>query len=231
MNISRDETSSRGFDRAAAVTRSLLGYGVVAGPFYLVVGLIQAFTRDGFDLSEHSLSLLANGSWGWVQIANLIVTGLMVIAAAAGFMRAQQPERKVGALIAVFGVGLILSGAFVADPMEGFPPGTPDGQPDSVSLSGILHLAFSGIGFFALAASYFVLAGWFARRQDEGLARASRINGIVVLGGFVLGAATATTPIGVPALWVAVLAAWAWLAVASVALYKTVPHPDLDKRF
>lgn len=37
-------------DRAAAVTRSLLGYGVVAGPFYVVVGLIQGLTRRGFDL-------------------------------------------------------------------------------------------------------------------------------------------------------------------------------------
>ena len=33
--------------RTAAITRSLLGYGVLAGPFYLVVGLAQALTRDG----------------------------------------------------------------------------------------------------------------------------------------------------------------------------------------
>lgn len=29
------------FDRAAAVTRSLLGYGVLAGAFYVVVGLAR----------------------------------------------------------------------------------------------------------------------------------------------------------------------------------------------
>lgn len=30
--------SSRGFDGAAAVTRSLLGWGVVAGGFYVLLG-------------------------------------------------------------------------------------------------------------------------------------------------------------------------------------------------
>jgi hypothetical protein len=48
-------------DPAAAVTRSLLGYGVLAGVFYLMVGLARARTRDGFDLTRHDLSLLVNG--------------------------------------------------------------------------------------------------------------------------------------------------------------------------
>ena len=46
-----------GFDRGAALTRSLLGYGVLAGPFYLAVGLVQALVREGFDFSRHPLSL------------------------------------------------------------------------------------------------------------------------------------------------------------------------------
>jgi hypothetical protein len=48
-------------DPAAAVTRSLLGYGVLAGVFYLMVGLVQARTRDGYDPTRHDQSLLANG--------------------------------------------------------------------------------------------------------------------------------------------------------------------------
>ena len=35
------------------LTRSLLGYGIVAGPFYVVVSLAQAAPRDGFELSRH----------------------------------------------------------------------------------------------------------------------------------------------------------------------------------
>jgi hypothetical protein len=59
------------------VTRSLLGYGVLAGPLYVGVSLAQALTRDGFELTRHAWSLLSNGSLGWLQIANFLVTGLM----------------------------------------------------------------------------------------------------------------------------------------------------------
>jgi len=34
------------FDEGAAVMRSMLGWGVVAGPFYLALGLVLALTRD-----------------------------------------------------------------------------------------------------------------------------------------------------------------------------------------
>lgn len=82
----------------------------------------------------------------------------------------------------------------------------------------------------AIAAAYLFLGNWFARKHDTGLARGSRIGATVVLLGFGIGAATATTTAGVVALWIAVLAAWGLLAVASVAVYRTVPHPDLDRR-
>jgi len=34
----------------------------------------QALVRPGFDPTRHAWSLLANGDWGWIQIANVIVT-------------------------------------------------------------------------------------------------------------------------------------------------------------
>lgn len=36
----------------------------------------------------------------------------------------------------------------------------------------------------------------------------------------------ATSAAGVALLWVAVVASYAWLAAASVVLYRRVPHPD-----
>jgi Protein of unknown function (DUF998) len=77
------------------VTRSLLGYGVIAGPFYVVVSLVQALTRDGFDLTRHAWSLLANGELGWVQVANFAVTGAMLVAFAVGLHRALAGGRGV----------------------------------------------------------------------------------------------------------------------------------------
>src|SRR6476620_8802122 len=82
MTQHRTATTTREIDCEPAdrVTKSLLGYGVIAGPIYVMVALAQAVTREGFDLARHQWSLLSNGSNGWIQIANFVVTGLMVIA-------------------------------------------------------------------------------------------------------------------------------------------------------
>lgn len=80
--------SATGPDRSAAVTRSLPGWGVVAGPFYVVFGVVLAVTRPGFDLARHALLLLTLGDLGWLQRGNLALTGLMVLSAAAGIIRA-----------------------------------------------------------------------------------------------------------------------------------------------
>jgi uncharacterized protein DUF998 len=66
-------------DPAIRATRSLLAYGVIAGPIYLVMGLGEALTRDGFGLTRHSGSLLSNGDMGWIHITNFVLAGLMII--------------------------------------------------------------------------------------------------------------------------------------------------------
>ena len=133
-------SSESSFDSGAAVTRSLLGYGVLAGPFYLAVGLIQAFVRNGFDLARHPLSVLANGPGGWVQTANFVLTGLMVLAAASGFARVLGPKsRATSWFLGAFGASMIVAAVFRADPMDGFPIGTPEGPPTSISSTGMTH--------------------------------------------------------------------------------------------
>src|SRR5262245_41597171 len=112
-------------DRATSVTRSLLGYGVIAGPLYVVISLGQALTRDGFDMTRHAWSLLANGSLGWVQIVNFVLVGAMTIAFAVGLARALPGQRWAPRLVGAYGLSLIAAGVFRADPALGFPPGTP----------------------------------------------------------------------------------------------------------
>src|SRR5262245_34018346 len=124
----------------ASLTRFLLRCGMLAGPLYLAVSLAQAFVRDGFDLGRHPLSLLANGPGGWVQTANLAITGLMVIAAAVGFTRALgSKSRGLTWFLGAFGAGMIVAAVFPADPVDGFPPGTPEGPPTSISATGLVH--------------------------------------------------------------------------------------------
>lgn len=217
------EAADRTFDTAAAVTRSMLGWGVVAGPLYLATGLVLALTRDGFDLGRHQLSLLMLGEHGWVQRTNLLLSGVLVLVAALGARRALgAASRAVPVLMVVAGIGLLGSGTFAPDPMAGFPPGAPE----ETTASGLLHLAFGAMTFGALAAAAIVAGRWFAARGETRAARGSRVAGALVLAGFVGGGALSQSSAGVALLWVAVVATYAWLAWFSVRLYRTVPHPD-----
>lgn len=224
-----DVTTTAHFDRAAAITRSLLGWGVVAGPFYFVVALIQAAFRDGFDVTRHALSVLANGPYGWIQVTNLIATGLMVIAGAIGIRRALRPGpvRTWGPLlVGLFGIGMVGSGISVADPMDGFPPGTPAGPPAEITAGGLMHLAVGGIGFLALIAACFVLGQRFAGRGQRGWAWYSRVTGVLFLGGFAGIASGGSSGFLLLGFWIGIVAAMAWLAAVCVYLYRHGPHPD-----
>ncbi len=214
---------------AARVTRSLLGYGVLAGPFYVVVALAQAlFIRSGFDLARDDVSLLSNGSLGWIQIANFILTGAMVVACAVGLGRALAGGRAstwAPRLLAIYGVGLIAAGTFVADPMNGFPAGTPAGHPETISVHGMLHIASAGIGFLGFVASCFVMARRFAA---DGLGRwtlFSIVTGIAFLAGFGGLASGSSSPAVVLAFWAVLILAWSWLAAVSIHFYReTAPR-------
>jgi len=212
------------FDTAAAVTRSMLGWGVVAGPFYLVVGLVLALTREGFDFSRHPLSVLMLGDGGWIQVTNLALSGLMVLVAGVGMARAGARGPGIG--VGIYGVGMMAGAVFPPDPMPGFPPGQ-DGA-TTPGISGILHLAFGGIGFIACAVAALLLGGWLSRHGERRRARWSRIAGVVILVGFLGGAALG--PAGTSGLWLAVVVGFVWLLLASLWLYREVPHPDVARR-
>jgi hypothetical protein len=201
---------------ASSVTRALLAGGVVAGPVYVVVGLVEAFTREGFDLAHHSLSLLANGPLGWIHGAMLVVTGLLAIAGAIGLRQAlaDGPGRGWGpVLVGVYGAGLVAAGFLTADPAQGFPPGTAEGPPATYTWHGIGHLAAGGIGFLCLIAACAVFARRFARRGERGWAAYSLATGVIFLAGF------AGIASGNQVAWVnlvfgaAVVVAWTWISV------------------
>jgi hypothetical protein len=209
---------------AARITKSLLGYGVIAGPLYVVVSVAQALTREGFDPSKHAWSLLANGELGWIQITNFLVSGVMTIAAAAGLRRALAAGRGrtwAPGLIAGYGVSLIAAGVFRPDPAQGFPVGTP--ETTAVSWHGMLHFMAGGIGFLCLIAACVVLAARFAREGQRGLAWFSRIAGFGLLAGFA-GIASGSHGPTTLAFVAAVVTVWAWLATICVHLYRTVSY-------
>jgi hypothetical membrane protein len=202
------------------ITKSLLGYGIIAGPLYVVVALAQALTRDGFDLSKHAWSLLSNGELGWLQITNFVVTGLMTVAAAIGWHRALTSGRGrtwAPTLLAAYGVSLIGAGIFRADPAQGFPAGTP--ETTTFSWHGMLHFMIGGIGFGCLIAVCFVLANYFSRNGHRGMTWFSRITGVVFLAGFA-GIASGSQGPTTLAFVAAVLTVWTWVTTVSIHLYR-----------
>ena len=210
-------------ETATKLTRVLLACGVVAGPLYVVLGLSQALTRDGFDLTRHAWSLLENGELGWIQISNLIVSGLLTLACAIGMWRLLRPGRGGTwgpLLVGLYGLGLIGAGIFTADPALGFPPGTPDGPPEVVTLHGILHFVCAGLGFMALIAACMVFAYRVSTLGQSGWAAYSVATGLIFLVGFLAVTSGSQHPALNVAFTISVIIVWAWLSVISARLIK-----------
>ena len=204
------------------ITKSLLSYGVLAGPIYVIAIAGQMATRDGFDPTRHAASQLANGGLGWIQIATFLVTGAMTIAAAVGARRALGAGRLsawASGLLGAYGVALVGAGIFRADPSDGFPPGTPPGMGEA-SWHGMAHLMVASIGFACLVAACFVLGAWFAGTGQAPWAWFSRIIGLVFAGSFMALASGSGGAATILVFTAAVVLAWAWLSAVSVKLYR-----------
>jgi hypothetical protein len=208
------------------MTNRLLKCGILAGPVYIVVGLLQVLFREGFDIRRHALSLMSNGTLGWIQVASFIASGLLVIAAAVGIRQRLHPG-SAGTwgpiLLGIYGLGLIGAGIFIADPMDGFPPGTPPGPPATMSWHGPLHFISGGIGFIGLVGATLVFARRFAGLKEWGWATFSLATGVLFLAGF------GNIASGARAAWInlaftaVVILSWAWLSAVCAKLL--TPRP------
>jgi hypothetical protein len=221
--ISSNQTGERQMTHAITTpTRALLICGLIAGPFYIIVGLIQAFTRPGFNILRHDLSLLANGDLGWIQITNLVLTGLLVGAFAVGMRQALSagPGRTWGPiLLGIYGLGLIGAGFFTADPAFGFPLGTP-ANAQTISWHGLLHIITAAIGFLALIAACFVLARRFSSNRQRGWAAYSLATGVIFFAAFVGVATGSGQSWSVIGFWIGVVWAWTWIWALAMKLLR-----------
>jgi Protein of unknown function (DUF998) len=212
--------------------RALLVCGVLAGPLFIVVFLIEGAVTPDYHPLRHPLSSLALGPFGWTQTANFVIAGLLTLAFAVGLMRLPGVCLKVGAiLVGVWGVGLLGAGTFVTDPVSGYPPGTPP-LPVEATTSGTLHDLFSVAAFFALAAACFVLAGGAGWRWTI----YSVLSGAAFLGAFFvagIGFGQTEPYAEVAGLWqrISVLIGWAWLTMLALRLLlreRRPPFPQAD---
>ena len=206
--------------RTDTATQAMLAAGVIAGPLFVATVAAQLFTRAGFDLRRHPVSLLSVGEHGWIQVTNFILAGVLSILFSVGVARvlAAGPGSRWGPrFCALFGVGLVIGGIFKADPALGFPAGAPEGYPEHITTHGMIHAFAPPLAFLSLIAACLVIARRFAA---DGLRRAALLTRIVAAVCFVL-----SVPVG-PGfsirLFVAVALAFAWVAAYAVYLLRQI---------
>jgi hypothetical protein len=202
-------------------TDSLLACGIAAAVLYVGTGIAQFLFRDGLDIRVHQLSVAGNGDLGWVQIANFVLTGGLTMAAALGMHRALAPgpaARWAPRLVAAYGAGLVGAGIFRADPINGFPPGTPAGPPAAPTWHAGVHLAVASLAFVALIAACFVLDRRFAAEGRPGWRTYTLVTGgLLLLTWLGIGLAPGIAVINV-AFVVAALHAGVWVAAVAARL-------------
>jgi hypothetical protein len=207
--------------------RTLLLAGALAGPLYVGIGTVEAIVRDGFDIRIHPLSVLANGPGGWIHSAMMITTGLLTVLGALG-LRGWIPRASTIGLV-IYGLGVTAAGMMTADPVAGFPPGTPTGPPTSISWHGLGHFIAGAIGFLGLIVACLVLARRFHKEGERRWSLFSLITGVVYLASFVgIGASGGHVVLNL-AFTAAVILGWLWFTLLTLRVRArtdlTTTHP------
>ncbi|MGI8794372.1 MAG: DUF998 domain-containing protein [Acidimicrobiales bacterium] len=133
--------------------------GVVSALVFLLVAFVEGARRPGYNPAYHMVSALSSSAdRGWVQIANFVQFGLGMVVFAIGLSQAL--DTVVGSvLVAIFGIGAVVSGLFSMDPALGYPPGTPPGMPTDPSMQHRIHDAAAPVMFIAIFGACLALAG------------------------------------------------------------------------
>jgi len=222
--------------RRAIWTRRLLRCGLAAGPVFVTAFVAEGAARDGYRPLRHPVSSLALGPGGWAQAANFAVTGILVLAAAAGLSRAGDPgagSRAGPALIGAAGAGLIGSAIFPTDPVSGYPPGTP-ALPRAPSRAGTVH-NLAAIPVFAGLPTAAASASWRSFRTGQrgwGLycaGTAITMPAALVLAAAGFGQSPRLVRLGGLFQRASIVTGFAWLtAVSARALQHTLPPASPD---
>jgi hypothetical membrane protein len=208
--------------RSQGLTAALLFCGVLAGPLFVLVFLLDGATRPGYDPMTMPVSLLSVGDRGWVQTLNFLVDGALLAAFTIGLFRALRdrgtPSIAGPIIIGIVALGVLGAGIFATDPGAGFPPGV---LPPSVPSShDELHDLASLLVFAGLPVACFTFAARFARWGERSLAVYSLITGLILVVTFV-GLVVGFNGAGVVQR-LFIIVGWGWVALLALYLRRSV---------
>jgi len=202
--------------------------GAVSGPLFILTFVIEGVMRTHYSQLHNPVSLLALGSFGWVQVVNFLITGVLVLVFANGLWRRYRTSRAMSisaSLIAILAFGIIGAGVFTMDGSGVQYQGILT-QTLHLSPHGILHRLFAGSTFCILPASSFVMACQFCKWQQKGWAIYSVISGMGALFFFFLLANAIDQShgsIGYAGLYerISIVIGLGWLSVLAMKLLRT----------
>lgn len=144
-----------GNERIGALT------GIIAPVLFVGVFLLEGWLRPGYNAMSQYVSELSLGPRGWIQIANFLTTGTLLLCFASS-VRTEFKNGKASLfgwiLLAISAASLLVSGPLVMDPAS-----TPR---DQWTWHGILHQLIGALGFFTLA-MVIPIVFWRCFREHE----------------------------------------------------------------
>jgi hypothetical protein len=206
----------------------LLFCGAIVGPFFTIAWIVAGANRANYDPLRHPISSLSIGEFGWTQIANFIITGLLTLAFAFGQRAALQSRgaaTRAPFIIAIIGIGFLGAGIFVTDPLNGYPPGTPN-SPLGYTLTSNLHLLFSALVFLGLPIACFTFTRHFMQWDQRKWAIYSRVTGIAFFVMFIItnaGFAQVNGLVDYAGLFqrITLTIGWTWFTLLALYMLKT----------
>ena len=97
--------------------------GIIGPILYTLVFTLDGAFRPGYSAINVAVSFLLLGSNGWIEIANYIVLGLLLIVFALGFLQWRSAvitagwRRAITALLVLSGLGFVMAALFLPDPV------------------------------------------------------------------------------------------------------------------
>lgn len=211
--------------------KKLLYAGIIGPLLFIAVFLIEGVTRPGYSAWRHYVSQLATGPGGWVQVANFLVCGTLVMVFAVALRASLRGTRgSIGGpvLLGLFALALLVAGVFSTDPALGYPPGAAQVH----TVAGMIH-GFAGLAAFSLLPASALVMGWHfaANPIERRWATYSRAVAIVIIVGFI--ASTVASAMDGSGTWVnaptgffqriAIMTGWTWIAMVAWHQLRAVP--------
>jgi hypothetical membrane protein len=221
-------------------TRFLIACGAIGPILFILVFLVEGATRPGYSAWHNFVSDLGESSQGWMQIANFLICGILVLCFALGLRQVFQSGKGSvwgPLLLGVFGLSLLIAGLFVTDPSLGYyPAGT---SSSTQTLHGTIHGANAPLAFGSLTIAIFVLTRRFASDPAwRGWALYSLVAGITFVGTFIACIVTAAldengvllnSPTGLLER-IAVIIGWTWIALLALRLLRQMRSSAFSAR-